>query len=97
MKRPVATAVIAAAAQLSVASGNAMADLTADQTPFHSYRGLWVSRFEYTNNQSGVDAVFANAQVLGITDVMFQVRGAATPLHPQASERQLLRAQGRLV
>jgi uncharacterized lipoprotein YddW (UPF0748 family) len=52
-------------------------DLTADQTPFHSYRGLWVSRFEYQNSAAGVDAVFANAQSLGFTDVMFQVRGAA--------------------
>src|SRR5688572_14644016 len=79
MKRPLPTAaaIIAAAAHLAVASGSAFADLTADQTPFHSYRGLWVSRFEYTNSQSGVDQVFANAQALGITDVMFQVRGAA--------------------
>src|SRR5687768_15140343 len=76
MKRPLAAAAVAAA-HLAVTSGPACADLTADQTPFHAYRGLWVSRFEYTNSQSGVDAVFANAQALGITDVMFQVRGAA--------------------
>src|SRR5688572_33465937 len=81
MKRSLAAAAVAAAAvaaaHLTLATSPAMADLTADQTPFHSYRGLWVSRFEYTNSQSGVDAVFANAQALGITDVMFQVRGAA--------------------
>src|SRR5688500_8495286 len=76
MKRPLAAAAVAAA-HLAVTSGPAYADLTADQTPFHAYRGLWVSRFEYTNSQVGVDSVFANAQALGITDVMFQVRGAA--------------------
>jgi uncharacterized lipoprotein YddW (UPF0748 family) len=52
-------------------------DLTADQTPFSSYRGLWVSRFEFQNTAASVDQVFANAQALGFTDVMFQVRGAA--------------------
>ena len=78
MKRPrLAAAALAAAAHVTFGADPARADLTADQTPFHSYRGLWVSRFEYTNSQAGVDSVFANAQALGITDVMFQVRGRA--------------------
>lgn len=55
----------------------ASADLTADQTPFNAYRGLWVNRFEYSLSNSSIDAVFTNAQSLGITDVMFQVRGRA--------------------
>lgn len=73
----VSAAAVSAAATLAGAVATASGDLTADQTPFHTYRGLWVSRFEYTNSQAGVDSVFANAQALGITDVMFQVRGQA--------------------
>ena len=76
MNPPSPPARLAPAASLAV-TVSAYADLTADRTPFHTYRGLWVSRFEYTNSQAGVDSVFANAQALGITDVMFQVRGNA--------------------
>ncbi|WP_428936808.1 family 10 glycosylhydrolase [Fontivita pretiosa] len=54
----------------------AHADLVADQTPFHSYRGWWVDRFDYSNAASIV-TMFNRAQQLGITDVMFQVRGQA--------------------
>lgn len=70
-------AAVFAAAHVTIAASVALADLSADQTPFHTYRGLWVSRFEYSNTQSSVDSIFANAQALGITDVMFQVRGQA--------------------
>lgn len=70
-------AVTLAGAQVLAGAGFALADLTADQTPFHTYRGVWVSRFEYSNSAASVDGIFANAQALGITDVMFQVRGQA--------------------
>jgi uncharacterized lipoprotein YddW (UPF0748 family) len=57
----------------------AQADLTADQTPFNSYRGIWVDRFDYsvTNASSSIRTIMTNAAALGVTDVMFQVRGQA--------------------
>jgi uncharacterized lipoprotein YddW (UPF0748 family) len=51
--------------------------LSADQTPFHSFRGWWVNRWEYGNSESGIITMFNRAEQLGITDVMFQVRGQA--------------------
>lgn len=57
----------------------ALADLTADQTPFHTFRGLWVSRFDYSvsSAQSSISAIMTNAKALNFTDIMFQVRGQA--------------------
>ena len=54
-------------------------DLTADQTPFSSYRWLWVSRFEFQNTAASVDQVFANAQALGFTDVIRGYHFAGDP------------------
>lgn len=70
MKRRTAALVVALAASA------ASADLVADQTPFHTYRGLWMDRFDYSN-ESQIRTAFARAQSLGITDMMFQVRGQA--------------------
>jgi uncharacterized lipoprotein YddW (UPF0748 family) len=42
---------------------------------FGDYRALFVNRFEYSYNTSSINAIFQNAANLGITDVMFQVRG----------------------
>ena len=78
--RRVAGMVRAVAATLvSATAWPMLGDLTADQTPFHAYRGLWVDRFDYSvaNASTSVRNVMANAAALGITDVMFQVRGQA--------------------
>jgi uncharacterized lipoprotein YddW (UPF0748 family) len=42
---------------------------------FSDFRGLFVNRFEYGYNTNSIDAIMQNASDLGITDVMFQVRG----------------------
>jgi uncharacterized lipoprotein YddW (UPF0748 family) len=57
----------------------ALGDLTADQTPFHTYRGVWIDRFDYsvTNATTSIRTLMTNAAAMGITDVMFQVRGQA--------------------
>jgi uncharacterized lipoprotein YddW (UPF0748 family) len=64
---------------VGLASSRALGDLTADQTPFHSYRGIWVDRFDYsiTNATSSIRTIMTNAAAMGVTDVMFQVRGQA--------------------
>jgi uncharacterized lipoprotein YddW (UPF0748 family) len=71
MTRPrlVSLALLAAASPVS-------ADLVADQTPFHSHRGIYISRFNYSN-ASQIQTAFARSAEMGITDVYFQVRGAA--------------------
>jgi uncharacterized lipoprotein YddW (UPF0748 family) len=70
---------LAAGASLLAGAGRARADLTADQTPFNAYRGIWVDRFDYSvaNAPSSIAGVMANAKALGFTDVVFQVRGQA--------------------
>ena len=64
------------AASLSAVAARAGADLVADQTPFNTYRGLWIDRFDY-NSAASIRTAFQRAAELGITDVMFQVRGNA--------------------
>lgn len=76
MKRQTATAVLAAAVGSIFLGPPARGDLVADQTPFHSYRGWWVDRFDYSN-ATDIRTMMNRAQQLGITDVMFQVRGQA--------------------
>jgi uncharacterized lipoprotein YddW (UPF0748 family) len=71
--------VCAAVSLLLVGAGSAFGDLTADQTPFHTYRGIWVDRFDYSvaNAPTSIRTIMQNSAALGITDVMFQVRGQA--------------------
>jgi uncharacterized lipoprotein YddW (UPF0748 family) len=82
-RRLFAAAALSAAAALA---GGARADLSADQTPFSSFRGLWVSRFEYSQSNSSISTIMANAQSMGITDVFFQVRGQADAYYNSAHE-----------
>ena len=42
------------------------ADLSADQTPFSSYRGMWLDRFDYSSAAS-ITTAMSRAQALGIT------------------------------
>jgi uncharacterized lipoprotein YddW (UPF0748 family) len=42
---------------------------------FGDFRALFVNRFEYSFTTSSINTIFQNAADLGITDVMFQVRG----------------------
>src|SRR5688572_13743732 len=75
-----AARIVCTAAAIGLAWGHtASADLTADQTPFHTYRGIWVDRFDYSvaNAASSIRTLMTNSAALGITDVMFQVRGQA--------------------
>lgn len=44
---------------------------------FGDYRALFVNRFEYSYSSASINSIFQNAADLGITDVMFQVRGRA--------------------
>ena len=45
---------------------------------FSDFRGIWVSRFEYNEDStSNIQSVINNAADMGITDIMFQVRGKA--------------------
>ncbi|QDU90034.1 hypothetical protein Pla175_34330 [Pirellulimonas nuda] len=59
---------------------------------FADFRGMWVSRFEYSSTSpASVQQIMANAASLGVTDVLFQVRGRADAYYDSAFEP---RAQG---
>ncbi len=50
----------------------------AQANPFGDLRALWISRFDYTaSSASNINTVIDDAASLGITDVVFQVRGRA--------------------
>ncbi len=54
---------------------------------FADFRGLWVSRFEYRNlGPSGVQQIVADAASMGITDLVFQVRGQGDAYYDSAFE-----------
>ena len=65
---------------LSVAAASAAGE-------FSDYRALWVTRFDYAStNAATVNAIVDNAARLGITDLMFQVRGRADALYDSSFE-----------
>ncbi|HEV8606104.1 MAG TPA: family 10 glycosylhydrolase [Tepidisphaeraceae bacterium] len=80
---------LAAAAAFSIALAAATpilrADLSADQTPFHSFRAIWLDRFDYSSAAS-IATAMQNSKNLGITDVIFQVRGNANAYYNSAYE-----------
>ena len=46
--------------------------------PFGDFRGMWISRFEYNEDSpSNITSIINNAADMGITDVIWQVRGKA--------------------
>ena len=54
---------------------------------FSDYRALWVTRWDYWyTNPSTVHAIVDNAASMGITDLMFQVRGRADAFYESAVE-----------
>ncbi|MFV2068990.1 MAG: glycoside hydrolase family 10 protein [Pirellulales bacterium] len=58
---------------LFVLTAQAVAQPTDD---FNEFRGLWVTRWDYSSgNASTIETIMDNAASLGITDVLFQVRG----------------------
>lgn len=60
---------------LAVALGGGAPLATAD---FADFRALWVTRFEYNmSSPSSVNSIISNAADMGVTDVLFQVRGKA--------------------
>ncbi len=62
---------------------------------FGDFRALWVSRFEYNmSGPAGVQQVMANAASMGITDVVFQVRGTADAYYNSNYEPRSHRLQG---
>jgi uncharacterized lipoprotein YddW (UPF0748 family) len=55
--------------------------------PFGEWRGIWINRFEYSpNSVSSIESRIANAAAMGITDVMWQVRGQADALYESQFE-----------
>ena len=61
------------------------ATLAAD--PFGEWRGLWINRFEYSpNSVSSIESRIAGAAAMGITDVMWQVRGQSDALYESQFE-----------
>lgn len=65
------------------------------QAQFSDFRALWMSRFEYsTSSPSDVQARIANAASMGITDVMFQVRGKADAYYSSNFEPRAERLNG---
>jgi uncharacterized lipoprotein YddW (UPF0748 family) len=70
---------------LAAASSTLFADLSADQTPFNSFRAIWLDRFDYSSAAS-IATAMANSKNLGITDVIFQVRGNANAYYNSAYE-----------
>src|SRR5690606_5623278 len=62
---------------------------------FDDFRALWVSRFEYSMaGPAGVQQVMANAASMGITDVVFQVRGSGDAYYESSYEPRSHRLQG---
>ncbi len=62
---------------LLVVSALALAG-TASGDEFTDFRGMWVSRFEYNEDSaSSIQTIVNNAADMGVTDIIFQVRGKA--------------------
>ena len=53
---------------------------------FSDFRAMFVNRFEYAKNSASINAIMQQAADLGITDVMFQVRGRADAFYNSAFE-----------
>ena len=53
---------------------------------FSDFRALFVNRFEYAKSSASINAIMQQAADLGITDVMFQVRGRADAFYDSAFE-----------
>jgi uncharacterized lipoprotein YddW (UPF0748 family) len=69
---------------LACLPAGAVAAITGD---FADFRGLWVSRFEYRNlGPTGVQQIVADAAGMGITDLIFQVRGQGDAYYNSAFE-----------
>ena len=50
----------------------------AQSDPFGDFRGMWISRFDYNEDSaSSIQGMINNAADMGITDVIWQVRGKA--------------------
>ena len=70
---------------LAVLSATAVA--TNCVAEFTDYRALWVTRWDYWySNPSTVNAIVDNAASMGITDLMFQVRGRADAFYDSSVE-----------
>ena len=55
---------------------SASASAGAQPHAFTDWRGLWVTRYDYRNgNADTVRQIVDNAASLGVTDLLFQVRG----------------------
>lgn len=66
----------------------------ADET-FGDFRALWVSRFEYSmTSPSSVQTIISNVASMGITDVLFQVRGKADAYYESNVEPRAERLNG---
>ena len=62
---------------------------------FADFRALWVSRYEYsTISPAGVQQVVANAASMGITDLIFQVRGSGDAYYDSNFEPRSERLSG---
>lgn len=62
---------------------------------FADFRALWVTRFEYSaTSPSSVQQVMQNAASMGITDVLFQVRGKADAYYNSNFEPRAERLNG---
>lgn len=56
------------------------------QGEFSDFRALFVNRFEYAKTSASINTIMQQAADLGITDVMFQVRGRADAFYDSAFE-----------
>ncbi|TWT97807.1 hypothetical protein Pla108_19590 [Botrimarina colliarenosi] len=80
------TAVVPATALLLVATAAAISPAHADES-FGDWRGLWINRFEYNpNSVASIQSRIENAAAMGITDVLWQVRGQADALYDSGFE-----------
>lgn len=53
---------------------------------FSDFRALFVNRFEYSSSTASINNIMQNAADLGVTDVMFQVRGRGDAYYNSAFE-----------
>ena len=78
------------ASVLSACSGPAVLEEFSSRTPFESVRAMWITRWDYRSGHD-VKQIVRQAKGIGVTDLLFQVRGQAdafyrSPIEPWGDE-----------
>ena len=72
---------------LAANAAPARATVTNPTDPFTEFRAMWVTRFDYRNgNENTVRQIVQDAASLGVTDLLFQVRGKSDAYYDSSFE-----------